>query len=122
MALPLVALLPFHAPDAVHDVAFAEVQVSTLCAPELTVVGFALRVTVGAGFAGGGGGGGGVTGGGVTVTATSFDALAPAPLHIRENVEVAARFAIDSFPEVAREPLQPPLAVQAVAFCDDQVS
>ena len=122
MALPLVALLPLHAPEAVHVVAFAVVQVSTLWAPELTAVGLAVSVTVGAGDVPDDGGTGDVTGGGVTVADTLIDALAPAPLHSNVNVEVAVRFGIDSIPEVARGPLQLPLAMQAVAFWVDHES
>jgi hypothetical protein len=48
---PEVALVPDHPPEALHAVAFAVDQVSVLDAPALTVVGLALRDTVGAGGA-----------------------------------------------------------------------
>jgi hypothetical protein len=47
--VPLVALLPLQLPDAAHEVAFVELQVSVDAAPLATEVGFAVRVTVGAG-------------------------------------------------------------------------
>ena len=55
-SVPLVARVPLHAPDAVHDVAFVEDQVITLTAPAVSEPGEALTVTVGAGVGGGGGG------------------------------------------------------------------
>ena len=48
-SLPLIALLPDHAPLAVQLVAFALDQVSVLLLPLLTEIGFALKVTVGCG-------------------------------------------------------------------------
>jgi hypothetical protein len=47
-AVPEVALAPLQAPLAVQDVALVELQVSVLLAPEATVVGLALKDTVGA--------------------------------------------------------------------------
>jgi hypothetical protein len=49
--LPLVGWLPDHAPDAVHAVALAADQVSTAVPPWATVLGLALKATVGAGAA-----------------------------------------------------------------------
>ncbi len=48
---PLVALLPDHAPEALHEVALAADLVSVALAPLATVLGFALKATVGAGDA-----------------------------------------------------------------------
>lgn len=45
---PLVALLPAHEPEAAHDVAFVDDQVSVVAEPALTDVGFADNVTTGA--------------------------------------------------------------------------
>lgn len=45
--VPAVALLPDQAPDALHDVALVELQVSVEAEPEDTVVGEAVRETVG---------------------------------------------------------------------------
>jgi hypothetical protein len=49
LCVPLVALLPLQLPDAVHEVAFVELQVNVDAAPLATDVGFAVNVTVGAG-------------------------------------------------------------------------
>ena len=45
---PLVALLPDQPPEAVHAVALADVQLNVEAAPLFTVLGLAVRVTVGA--------------------------------------------------------------------------
>ena len=47
-AVPLVAFVPFHPPDAVHSVAFVELQVSVADPPLATLVGVAVNVTVAA--------------------------------------------------------------------------
>jgi hypothetical protein len=44
---PLTALLPDHAPEAVHEVALLEVQDKVELAPRAMVLGAALRLTVG---------------------------------------------------------------------------
>ena len=51
LSLPLVVRLPFHAPDAVHDVAWLLDQVNVLALPLSIEVGVAVRETVGAGVA-----------------------------------------------------------------------
>jgi hypothetical protein len=66
-ALPDTDLLPAHIPDAVHDVAFVEDQVSVEVLPLITDAGLAESVTVGTG--------------GITVTVTVFDTVPPAPVH-----------------------------------------
>jgi hypothetical protein len=48
-ALPLVAFEPLQPPVAVHDTAFVVLHVSVAVPPLGTLVGLALRVTVGAG-------------------------------------------------------------------------
>jgi hypothetical protein len=48
LSVPLVALVPLQPPEAVHEVAFVELQVSVEAPPLATVVGFAVSVTVGA--------------------------------------------------------------------------
>ena len=45
---PLTGMLPNHAPDAEHDVAFAADQVSVELLPLITELGLAPRLTVGA--------------------------------------------------------------------------
>ena len=47
--VPLVATAPLQPPDALHAVAFTEVQVNVDIPPPATVVGDAVSVTVGAG-------------------------------------------------------------------------
>ena len=46
--VPLAALLPLHAPDAVQAVALLLDQVSVEAAPDFTLLGLALSVTIGA--------------------------------------------------------------------------
>ena len=46
-SLPLVPLLPAHAPVAVHEVASVELQVSVVVAPEATLFAAAVSVTAG---------------------------------------------------------------------------
>ncbi len=65
---PLIRLLPFHAPCAMQDEAFRLSQVSVAAPPLVTVLGFAVSVTMGSG--------------GVTETVTDCAALPPAPVHI----------------------------------------
>jgi hypothetical protein len=45
---PLIGLAPAQAPEAVQDVALRAFQVSVELSPLATVLGFALRLTVGA--------------------------------------------------------------------------
>ena len=65
---PLKALLPDQPPEATHEVALEDDQVSVALAPLATVVGFALSATVGAGV--------------VTVTVADCAALPPAPVQV----------------------------------------
>jgi len=46
---PLTDLVPDQAPEAVHDVAWVAVQVKVELLPLATVLGLAVKVTVGAG-------------------------------------------------------------------------
>lgn len=62
---PLVALVPDHAPEAVHEVAFVADQVSVELPLLATVLGLADKVTTGAG--------------GVTETVADWFALPPPP-------------------------------------------
>jgi len=64
---PLVATVPDHAPDAVHAVAFALLQVNVVVSPLLIVPGLALRDTVGAG---------------ATVTVADADPEPPGPVQV----------------------------------------
>lgn len=65
----MTGLLPDHPPDAVHAVALVDDQLSVAAAPLLTVLGAAVRLTVGAGV--------------LTETVVDCVALPPAPLHAR---------------------------------------
>jgi hypothetical protein len=108
--LPEGPFEPVHPPEAVHELALADDQVSVELAPAFTVVGFADNITVGGG------------GAPITVTVTLRCALPPSPVHCRVKVVLFVRLLIAWLPEVCRFPVQPPDAVQAVAFVDDQVS
>lgn len=68
-AEPLVASVPLQPPEAVQEVASVEDQVSIALAPLVTVLGFALRVTVGTGW--------------ITDTVADCEALPPGPVHVR---------------------------------------
>ena len=48
--MPLVASLPLHDPLAVQEVALVELHVSVELPPKVTVMGLALKVTVGRGL------------------------------------------------------------------------
>ena len=65
---PAVASAPLQPPEAVHAVALDEDQVNADVAPLLTVAGFAVRVTAGAGV--------------VTDTVADCAALPPVPLQV----------------------------------------
>ena len=67
--VPLVALEPDQAPEAVQEVALVEDHVNVEVAPPATVLGVAVKVTVGAGV--------------VTVTVAVCAALPPAPVQVR---------------------------------------
>ena len=66
---PAVASVPLQPPEALHDVAFVEDQVNVEAAPLFTVVGFAAKVTAGAGV--------------LTDTVADWAALPPVPLQVR---------------------------------------
>jgi hypothetical protein len=67
LALPFVGLLPDQPPDAVQLLALLEDQLSVADPPLLTVVGLALRLTVGRA---------------ATLTVTDRLALPPGPLQV----------------------------------------
>jgi hypothetical protein len=66
---PAVASVPLQPPEALHAVAFVDDQVNVEVAPLFTVVGFAAKVTAGAGV--------------LTETVADCAALPPAPLQVR---------------------------------------
>jgi len=107
LVLPLVALLPDQPPEAVQVVALVEDQVNVELPPLATLVGLALKETVGAGA--------------VTETVADCDAEPPAPLHVRVNVVAVVSAGVVWVPLVPSAPLQPPDAVQEVALVETQV-
>jgi hypothetical protein len=70
LCVPLVAIVPLQPPVAVHEVALVELHVSVDAAPLATEVGFAIKVTVGAGTT-------------VTVAVATL-LVPPVPVHINE--------------------------------------
>jgi len=70
LSVPLVASTPLQPPDAVHVVASTELQVSVAVPPGATVVGSAVRVTVGTGVA--------------TTTSADCDDDPPGPVQVSE--------------------------------------
>jgi len=105
--LPLVGSLPDQPPEAVQLVAFVEDQLSIAEPPLLTVVGLALRPTVG---------------GAETLTVTDWLALPPGPLQVSVKVVVALSAPVLELPLVGSLPDQPPEAVQLLALVEDQLS
>lgn len=78
--VPLVATVPDQPPEAVHDVASVELHVRVELSPLFTVLGYALRSTVGAGAT-------------MTVVAAEVEPLAPVQLNV--NVEVVVKGPVD---------------------------
>jgi hypothetical protein len=103
---PLVACAPDQPPEAVQEVAFVEDQVNVELPPPATVLGLALSATVGCGAD--------------TETVADCAADPPAPVQVNVYIVVAVRVDVACEPLIAWLPLQPPEAVQEVAFVDDQ--
>lgn len=82
-------------------------QVSVAAEPDLTLLGLALSVTVGAALE--------------TVTVADCEAVPPAPVHVNSNSVVPVKVPVDIVPLVASLPCQPPEAVQALTPEDFQV-
>jgi hypothetical protein len=101
---PLTALLPLQAPDAVQAVALLLDHVSVDAAPDFTVLGAALNVTIGALLD--------------TVTVADCVAEPPGPVQVSSYSVVFERAPVDQVPLVGTLPCQPPEAVQAVASGD----
>ena len=104
---PLVAWVPLQPPDAAQEVALVDVQDSVELPPLATVLGLALKLTVGASE--------------VTVTVADCAALPPAPVQVRVYVASAVSVPVDCEPLMASAPDQAPEAVQAVAFVVNQL-
>ena len=108
LCVPLTDSVPAHAPEAVQEVAFVEDQVNVEVPPLATLVGLALKDTVGAGAD--------------TVTVADCEADPPVPLHASVNLVVAVNAPVPAEPLIGSDPLQPPDAVHEVALEADQVS
>lgn len=106
--LPLRLFEPLQPPEAMQEVAFVLAQVSVAELPDLTLLGLALSVTVGAERE--------------TVTVADCEAVPPAPMQVNSNSVVPVRVPVDIVPLVAMLPCQPPEAVQALTPADFQMS
>jgi hypothetical protein len=98
---PLTALVPDHAPAALHAVALVADHVSVELPPEVSELGLALILTVGAAAE--------VP---VTVTVSDWVAEPLGPVQVRPNWVVFVSGPIDLVPPVETLPCQPPDAVQ----------
>ena len=107
LALPLVGSFPDQPAEAVQLLALLDDQLSIADPPLLTVVGLALRPTVG---------------GAETSTVTDWLALPPGPLQASVKVVVALSAPVLVLPLVGSLPDQPPEAVQLLSLVDDQLS
>jgi hypothetical protein len=105
---PLVATAPEKAPDTAQLDAFVDDQVSVELPPLATLLGLAVKDTVG-GFA-------------VTDTVVALRAVPPGPVQVRTNLVVALSATVAWVPLVGSVPVQPLDAVQDVVFVDDPVS
>ena len=110
VALPDVGRLPLQPPLALQLVALVDDQLSVALLPLSTTFGLAANDTVG-------------SGGGGVLTATLVLWLAEPPAQVSVKVLFASVSApVLTLPEVARAPLQAPLALQLVVLMDDQLS
>lgn len=108
--VPLVALVPFHAPLAEHDVVLVLSQLSVVEPLFATVNGVALNINVG------------IVDCGCTVTVTDRTTLPPAPLHVSVYIPVLVNASSVCMPLVVFVPLHALLAAQVVASVLDQVN
>jgi hypothetical protein len=106
--LPLVGSGPVQPPDPVQLVALVELQVNVDAPLYATLVGTALSEAVG-------------TAKNATVAETGA-LVPPGPLHVSVYTVVAPTVAVACEPLLASVPVQPPLAWQAVASLELQVS
>jgi hypothetical protein len=107
LVLPVVGSFPDQPADAMQLSALLDDQLSVAEPPLLTVVGLALRPTVG---------------GAETLTVTDLLALPPGPLQASVKVVVAVSAAVLVLPLVGSIPDQPSEAVQPLALVEDQLS
>jgi hypothetical protein len=107
-AVPLIALVPDQAPEAVQEVALVEDQLNVELPPLETLVGLALSEMLGAAAD--------------TVTVADCVADPPAPVQVSMYLVAAVSAAVLFEPLIASDPLQPPEAVHAVALVADQLN
>lgn len=106
--VPVSPFEPLQPPEAVQEVALVLDHVSVEEAPDFTLLGVALSVTVGALLE--------------TVTVADCVADPPAPVQVNSYSVLLVRVPVDIDPLVAMLPCQPPEAEQEVAPMDFQVS
>lgn len=104
-SLPDVAFMPDQAPDALQAVALVADQLRVAASPAATLVGAAVRLSVGAGR---------------ILTVAFFVTLPPAPVHVSEKLLAVVSAPLDWLPDVALVPDQAPEALQLVASVADQ--
>jgi hypothetical protein len=104
----VTGIAPDQLPDAAQDVAFVADQVSVALLPLITELGFALKLTVGAGV--------------VTDTVADCVALPPALVQVNTYVALAVSAPVDWEPLMGFAPDHEPEAVHAVALVADQLS
>jgi hypothetical protein len=105
---PVRVLLPIQPPDAVQALALLLDQLSVDAAPDCTLLGVALRVTVGALFE--------------TVTVTDCVAGPPDPSQVSAYSVLLVRVPVEIVPLVGTPPCQPPEALQLFEPTELQVS
>jgi hypothetical protein len=106
--VPLVATRPLQPPEAVHAVALVELHVNVDTPPLATDVGAAANVAAGTGS--------------TATVAVAAVLVPPAPVQISEKTALLSSVPVLWVPLAANSPLQPPEAVQLVAFVELQVS
>jgi hypothetical protein len=104
---PVKSLLPDQVPEAIQAVAPAVDQDNAAASPELTVLGFAASLMVGAAV--------------TTVTVVDCEELPPPPVHVSSNSLDACSGPVECVPAVAMTPLQPPEAWHLSAWVVLQV-
>lgn len=104
---PVADMAPDHAPDAVQDVALLTDQLIMALLPLVTVLGLAVKLTVGAAV--------------VTETVADCVALPPLPVQLSVYVALADKAPVLCDPLTPLTPDQDPAAVQPVALFADQV-
>ena len=102
-----IALAPDHAPEAMQEVAPEADHDSMAASPTLTVLGVTASLITGAEL--------------TTVTVVDCEELPPLPVHVSPNSVVFCSGPEGCDPLVATRPLQPPEAVQRLAFCAVQL-